>query len=1356
MAEANLVRPDPLVFDKNVHESFAEFEEAWRIYAEAGLQGKSKKQKASFLLNFAGKDARTKAKSFVYAPEIKNDNGDVVTPAETKDDPEVLLKKFKEVCSIKVNVMMERHAFFERKQGNDKNGDPESFSAFLADVKIKATTCKFGDLQDEFIRDRIVCGVRDESVRKELFKEKDLDLARAIAICRANEQSDKHIKDLKKAEQDVHAVHYNRSNARRNRKHQPSQQPRQNKQEQKSTNGCYKCGSKQMHKREECPAFGQQCSKCLKWNHYAKMCLSMVNDTQQKGQNQQRSQGYQQRRRKVDDLADEYFYEDEDEEQFEIGSIELQYNVDEMTTKDELYTTLSLDGNQIKLKVDTGARCNVLTTSMLERMKTSKTINTANKVRLVAYSGDSFTTEGTIKLCCPDRHGKQHTLEFHVVNRDVKPLLGLHDTVKLKLIKLSEGIHELKNQPVEMTEYSDLFDTSKLGQLPVTYSMKLDPSATPIVCPPRRVPVAMTEKVKAELNRMVSIGVITPVTEPTQWVSSMVAAAKKNGEVRICIDPINLNKYLMRPHHPMKTIEEVMAQMPKATIFSTLDAKNGFWQIMLDEESSLLTTFNTPWGRYRFLRMPYGITTGSEVFQRAMEQIFSGYPCSVIVDDILIWGQNQKDHDEKLEKVLKRARQVGLTLNPQKCKFRVSEVTYVGHTLTNEGAKPDPEKTRAIEELAPPNDVQGLQRFLGMINYLSKFIPNYSELTAPLRSLLHKDAVWCWQDQHDAAYTALKKAIVQPQALQYYDPLKEVTLTGDASQNGLGAACLQEGKPVAYSSRAMTETEGRYAQIEKELLAVLFACNKFDHYIFGRRVTVETDHQPLITIMKKPLHMAPTRLQKMMMKLKRYNINLVYKRGKELYIADTLSRAYLPNDGTAEPEEEEYEVMAVMPMSNSRLKKLQNDTAEDKTCQIIKKLVKNGWPQHYKDVPISARPYHHIRDELSYENELVMRGTRVVVPKAQQQDIVKQLHKGHPGIEATKRRAKESLYWPEMCDDIKNEIQKCDPCNALAPHQQKEPMKMHEVPSLPWTITATDVFEWNGENYSVLVDSYSGWFEIDKLNNLTSTTIIKKLKKHFAAHGIPTEVMTDNARYYTSEQFEMFASDWGFDHITSSPKYPQSNGLAERAVQSAKAMMEKCRRDRTDPYLALLNLRNIPRGNLGSPAQRLMSRRLRNAIPMAKQLLTPITQKNVRTKLKNIRLQKKKHYDKSAKPLKQLNDQQKVRMQTDRGYDQEAEIVRHSNKPRSYVVQSNGKQYERNRRHLLPVIEESPSPEPSKIDHPNESPTTPTTPRKLAERPDSCSPSAVGTPAVTPNKSAETRRSGRSIIRPKYLEDFVP
>ncbi|CAB3985078.1 Hypothetical predicted protein [Paramuricea clavata] len=327
------------------------------------------------------------------------------------------------------------------------------------------------------------------------------------------------------------------------------------------------------------------------------------------------------------------------------------------------------------------------------------------------------------------------------------------------------------------------------------------------------------------------------------------------------LNPRNLNLALKRSHYPMRTVESVAARMPGASVFSTLDAKSGFWQITLDEKSSMLTTFGTPFGRFRYLRIPFGINTASEVFQRTMEQLFTGYPCEIIVDDILVWGSDITEHDYNLEKVLQRAKEVNLKLTTKKCKFRLESVSYVGHQFTKGGLKPDEDKIKAIKEMPAPDGPKALQRFLGMVNYLHKFIDNFSEKMALLRQLLNKDTKWSWDVHYQVAFEKLKKEISNPPVLKFFNPARQVVLSVDASKSGLGAVCLQDGSPVAYASRVMTETESRYTHIEKELLAAVFACTKFYDFTYGNKVGIETDHKPLITIVKKPLHIAPARLQ---------------------------------------------------------------------------------------------------------------------------------------------------------------------------------------------------------------------------------------------------------------------------------------------------------------------------------------------------------------------------------------------------------------------------------------------------------------------------------------------------------------
>ena len=361
-----------------------------------------------------------------------------------------------------------------------------------------------------------------------------------------------------------------------------------------------------------------------------------------------------------------------------------------------------------------------------------------------------------------------------------------------------------------------------------------------------------------------------------------------------------------------------------------------------------------------------------------MEHLFANQPYEIIVDDILVYGKNAEEHDANLKQVLNRVRQLNMKLIAEKCKFHVTEVPFVGHVLTAEGVKCDKLKISAITTMNTPKDKTELRRFFGMCNYVSKFIPGYSEITAIIRELLRDNTEWFWDKQHDCAFNELKKCISSPPVLAYYNPKLPVTISADASQNGLGCVCLQEGKPIAYASRSLTETEKRYAQIEKELLALLYACTKFDQYIFGRHVNAETDHQPLVTIMKKTIHNATPRIQKMILKLQRYNISLVYKRGKDLLIADALSRAYQDDNEYNSSNLDEYDIMHVEVLSNTRLEELKTATQNDHTSTVLKTVIMRGWPRSYNDVPKEAQPYYSFRDELTVVNDIILRGRTAV------------------------------------------------------------------------------------------------------------------------------------------------------------------------------------------------------------------------------------------------------------------------------------------------------------------------------------------------------------------------------------------
>ncbi|MGH0159873.1 UNVERIFIED_CONTAM: hypothetical protein FKN15_038442 [Acipenser sinensis] len=321
-------------------------------------------------------------------------------------------------------------------------------------------------------------------------------------------------------------------------------------------------------------------------------------------------------------------------------------------------------------------------------------INT--KSRLSAYGVNKLPIKGKCMLPCRHKNST-HMCEFYVADVSSEPILGLKDCVNMELVKLIMSIEDADQEDNVIKNYSDVF--KGIGYLSEPYHIQIKTDVMPVVHAPRKIPITLTDKLKRELERMEELEVIAKVDKPTEWVNSVVIVEKTNGSLRVCLDPRELNAAICRQHFQIPTVDELTSKLAGSTWFSTLDASCGYWQIPLTEEASYLITFNTPFGRYRYLRLPFGINSAQEVFHKHITQLFEDLEGVVTyIDDIVIFGKDQKEHNFRLRQVLERARQMNLKFNAVKSKIRIIEVKYLGHTLNQQGVKPDPSKVQAIAE----------------------------------------------------------------------------------------------------------------------------------------------------------------------------------------------------------------------------------------------------------------------------------------------------------------------------------------------------------------------------------------------------------------------------------------------------------------------------------------------------------------------------------------------------------------------------------------------------------------------------------------------------------------------------------
>jgi hypothetical protein len=441
-----------------------------------------------------------------------------------------------------------------------------------------------------------------------------------------------------------------------------------------------------------------------------------------------------------------------------------------------------------------------------------------------------------------------------------------------------------------------------------------------------------------------------------------------------------------------------------------MDMTAGFWQVLLDDASSKMCTFSTPFGRFRYLRLPFGIAPAPELFHRIVGDVLKGVEGAMhFVDDVLVWGNTQEEHDLRLAEVLKRFREVGFTFNPVKCEFSKPAVMFLGHLVDGETVRPTPEKVSVIQKFPVPTNADEVRRLLGVATYISKFIPRFSAKTAVLRELLKADAAFVWTAEHQRALELIQQELVGNNVLYIFDPARPTQIATDASGSGLGAVLLQGDRPIAYAARSLTSAEKNYSTIEKELLAVVFALRRFHFYTAGRSVGILTNHQPLLGAARNVLVRDNPRLDRLFDQIIGYDLQWTYVPGKANYLPDYLSR--LPEDRIqplpADIVDQQNSAHACGPVYDTVV----SQSATDPVVDFVTQCVRFGWPRTRVEFPEMVRFLHPFHHTLRITNGVIVDvHNRTYVPEKARDSVLRELHIGHPGKEAMLRRAKTLFF----------------------------------------------------------------------------------------------------------------------------------------------------------------------------------------------------------------------------------------------------------------------------------------------------------------------------------------------------------
>jgi len=489
--------------------------------------------------------------------------------------------------------------------------------------------------------------------------------------------------------------------------------------------------------------------------------------------------------------------------------------------------------------------------------------------------------------------------------------------------------------------------------------------------------------------------------------------------------------------------------------------------------------------------------------------------------------------------------------------FFQKELEFLGHHISKEGIRPTKSRVKAIHEAPAPQNKVELQSFLGMLTYNSKFMPLLSHTLHPLHQLLQKNSLWAWNAEHQEAFLAAKKLLCEDSQLVHFDVKKPVKLFCDASAYGVGACLVHvmpnsEERPVAYASRTLTSAERKYAQVEREALAIIFGVRRFHQYLYGRKFTLVTDHRPLCKILGEKEGIPPlaaARMQRWALVLSAYQYQIQHTPGKQNHIADCLSRLPIPHVNC---DSAHVVVSDQLPVLASQIAKA---TERDSVLGTVLKAVQHGgWPaKRHK----SFLPFFNRRNELSVVDGCLLWGSRVVIPKVFQSQLLSELHTNHLGMSRMKSVARSYIWWPQLNAEIEDVARNCTQCAVVSSAPPTAPAHPWLVPKGPWERVHVDHAQWNKTLLLVAVDAFSKWPEVFVVSSTSAGQTADKLRVMFATHGLPLTLVSDNGPPFSSTEFHHFVSRNGITHRKVPPYHPSSNGLAENMVKTVKQALNK-------------------------------------------------------------------------------------------------------------------------------------------------------------------------------------------------------
>ena len=1035
----------------------------------------------------------------------------------------------------------------------------ESFASFIHRCEVGISSCGFSvEDKDRHIRDQIVFGTSNSAIREKALSE-NLDLNELTQKGLGIESSTQFGSSMRIKEEPVFAVFRGRGNSR------PGGATRDSQSAGRGLT-CYKCGGVYPHDNLGCPAAENQCETCNRRGHLKEFCnqrnRGRGNSRYVRGQrgswgNQRGShRGYRTGREGVNNVT----YDGEEQEYDNVASDEGVQSL-QAATDNDLYvfaaTNLSkfdkgrlniLIDNKVSVKFlpDTGASVNIIDRSTYDVLCQSGSYPLfETETRIFAYGADEplklrgyFNAKGMFG-------GVSTILTIYVLNaRNCGNLLSKGSCEDLKIVEVCASVSlnpisgvnntHVSGKSVPETPNNNISDTiagimdrfpSGVGRMKdFQLKLNIDESIKPVIQSSRRIPFSARAVVEEKLKELEKQDIIEKVDEPTIWLSP-IHIVKQPDKVRMVTDMSVANKAIKRDRRVLPTPEEVFCELDGAQFFSKIDLNSAYHQIELHPESRYITTFSTHVGNWRYKTLFFGCNSASDEFDKCVQGKLAGLKgVKCIADDILIFGKTIGEHDANVKALLLRLLEAGLTVNKKKCVIGATQVSFFGHWVSAAGVRPMIKDT--LRELQRPQSKSEVRSFMGLVNFIGKYIPGFSTVIAPISDMLGKKVEFVWGIKQEVAFQTILKEIRSPRLLKHFDPKKKTAVIVDASPVGLCGILTQEDKPVLFVSRKLSKVESRYSQTEKEALAVVWACERLHFYLYGIDFVIFTDHQAL-EILYSPKGKPAARILRWYIRLLPYRFVIQWRKGSD-NPADYFSRKPVSEcsgeEETLASETECYvnSVIIDSTPSSITLQEIITESLRDPEMSKLRECLNSGkWCEQ------GMKGYTQVKSELMCKNGIVLRSQRMVLPQSLRERALKLAHSTHMGMTRTKQFIRSKLWWPGLDSDVEGMIKRCNVCLSVNPEggEQLEPLRITPFPERPFSTVHIDLFGPlpSGETILGVIDEYSKWPELYVLTGGVSTQdVVGALDKLFARYGYVDQVVSDNGPQFRSWQFSNY------------------------------------------------------------------------------------------------------------------------------------------------------------------------------------------------------------------------------------------